>query len=181
MKAIGAVTRAAALAAFAFATPHALAQAPGQPQPPASEVTPDPWPKSATSNGSTFTMYQPQLDSWDDYTYKAHAVVQVLPAGSQEPAFGVVEMIAYTIVDRPNRVVYIEGITITKATFPSAPGSSSAWQAEIQSIASSGPSTMSLGSGHRGSRAQVGQDSSGERAAAHRLHATCFGARPRAR
>jgi len=145
MLALRRVALAAGMAAAAALAAPVGAQAPGQPQPPASEVTPDPWPKSATSNGTMFTMYQPQLDSWNDYTYKAHAVVQVLPAGSKDPAFGVVEMTAYTIVDRPNRVVYIEAITITKATFPSAPGSASAWQAEIQSIASSGPSTMSLG------------------------------------
>ncbi|MGA8893426.1 MAG: hypothetical protein WB493_17835 [Anaeromyxobacteraceae bacterium] len=133
-------------AAILLAAGSALAQAPGNEiAPPASTVTPDPWPKSATSNGATFTIYQPQPDSWDDYTYKAHAVVQVLPPGSRDPHFGVVEITAYTIVDRPNRVVYIEGITITKATFPSAPTSAPAWQAEIQSIASAGPSTMSLG------------------------------------
>ena len=136
---------AAMAASILLSAGLALAQAPGaEPAPPASEVTPDPWPKSATSNGATFTMYQPQPDSWDDYTYKAHAVVRVLPSGSKDPLFGVVEITAYTIVDRPNRVVYIESITITKATFPSAPANAPAWQAEIQSIASSGPSTMSL-------------------------------------
>jgi hypothetical protein len=132
-------------AAILLAAGSAQAQAPGnEPAPPASAVTPDPWPKSATSNGTTFTIYQPQPDSWDDYTYNAHAAVQVIPAGSKDPVFGVVEITAYTIVDRPNRVVYIEGVTITKATFPSAPASAPAWQAEIQSIASAGPATMSL-------------------------------------
>ena len=136
--------RAALVVAVLAAAGPARAQAPGQPQPPAGAVTPDPWPKSATRDGTTFTLYQPQIDSWDDYTYRAHAAVQVLPAGSKVPVFGVVEITAYTIVDRPNRVVYIEGITITRATFPSAPGQAAAWQAQIQAIASSGPSTMSL-------------------------------------
>jgi len=136
---------AAMAASILLSAGSALAQAPGsEAPPPASAVTPDPWPKSATTNGTTFTMYQPQPDSWDDYTYKAHAVVRVVPAGSKEPQFGAIEMTAYTIVDRPNRVVYIESITITKATFPSAPANAPAWQAEIQSIASAGPATMSL-------------------------------------
>ena len=143
---ISRVLRIAALALLLLWTEPAGAQAPGgAPAPPAAEVTPDPWPKSATREGATFTMYQPQIDSWDDYTYRAHAVVRVLPAGSKDPHFGVVEMTAYTIVDRPNRVVYVEAITITRATFPSSPASAPAWQAEIQSIASSGPSRMSLG------------------------------------
>jgi len=145
LRSLSKIPVAVALATALVLAPAASAQAPGQPQPPAGEVTPDPWPKTATSNGTAFTMYQPQFDSWDDYTYKAHAAVRVVPAGSKDPVFGVVEITAYTIVDRANRVVYIEGITITRATFPSAPASSPAWQQEIQSIASNGPSTMSLG------------------------------------
>jgi hypothetical protein len=145
MNAFRSLVGAALLAAALALLPHARAQSPGEPQPPASQVTPDPWPKSAMSNGTEFTMYQPQLDSWDDYTYQAHAAVRVVPAGSKDPVFGVVEITAYTIVDRTNRVVYIEGITITKATFPSAPASAAAWQQEVQAIASRGPSTMSLG------------------------------------
>ena len=116
----------------------------GEPEPPASEVTPDPWPKTAEFAGTRYTIYQPQLDSWDDYNYQAHAAVQVLPTGSKDPVFGVVEITAYTIVDRPGRVVYIEGATIAKATFPSAPQNAASWQAAMQKIVSSEPSKMSL-------------------------------------
>jgi hypothetical protein len=49
-------------------------------------VPPDPWPKSAEANGTRFTIYQPQLDSWDDDHYQGHAAVRVLPAGSKDPA-----------------------------------------------------------------------------------------------
>ncbi|HET8725079.1 MAG TPA: hypothetical protein VFM53_12855 [Anaeromyxobacteraceae bacterium] len=135
---------AAVLAAALASTGPALAQVPGAAQPPASQVTPDPWPKTATRDGTTFELYQPQVDSWDDYTWKARAAVRILPAGSQQPVFGTVGITAYTIVDRPNRVVYVEGITITRATFPSAPASAPGWQAQIQAIASEGPATISL-------------------------------------
>jgi hypothetical protein len=113
--------------------------------PPPSEVTPDPWPKSATQNGTQYTIFQPQLDSWDDYHYAAHAAVQVIPAGTKSPVFGVIEITATTIVDRPNRVVHIENLTIAEAKFPSQPQQAPLWRAEMQQIASSGPSTMSLG------------------------------------
>jgi hypothetical protein len=139
-----ALARAAILAALLAVPPLAAAQAPGGPPPPASEVTPDPWPKTAASEGNAFTLYQPQPDSWDDYTYRAHAAVQVVPAGSKDPVFGVVEITAYTIVDRPNRVVYVEGITVTKATFPSAPDRAAGWRAQLQALLSRGQSTMSL-------------------------------------
>lgn len=120
------------------------AQASTEAEPPAAEVTPDPWPKSAEVGGTRFTIFQPQLDKWDDYNYEAHAAVQVIPAGTKDPVFGVIEISAYTIVDRPNRVVYIEGLTIAKATFPSAPQNAAAWQSQIQQIASSGPAKISL-------------------------------------
>ncbi|HVP67929.1 MAG TPA: hypothetical protein VMT17_11760 [Anaeromyxobacteraceae bacterium] len=137
------LARAASLAPAARAL--AALQAETGAAPPAAAVTPDPWPKSATVNGAEFTIYQPQLDKWDDYSYEAHAAVRVIPAGSKDPVFGVIEITAYTIVDRASRVVYIEGLTIAKATFPSAPQNAAAWQAEIQQIASKGPGTMSLG------------------------------------
>ena len=132
------------LVAQAPVTAPGSTTAPGEPEPPASEVTPDPWPKTAEVNGTRFTIYQPQLDSWDDYNYQSHAAVQVLPAGSKDPVFGVVEITAYTIVDRTARVVHIEGATIAKATFPSAPQSAAAWQNAMQGIVASGPSSMSL-------------------------------------
>ena len=36
-------------------------------QPPANEVTPDPWPKTVKEESATFTLYQPQLDNWDGH------------------------------------------------------------------------------------------------------------------
>ena len=97
-----------------------------QDAPPPSQATPDPWPKSATQNGTQYTIFQPQLDRWDDYHYEAHAAVQVIPAGTKSPVFGVIEITATTIVDRPNRVVHIENLKITEAKFPSQPQQASA-------------------------------------------------------
>ncbi|MEI6226855.1 MAG: hypothetical protein WCS72_19110, partial [Deltaproteobacteria bacterium] len=62
---VSSVLRTGALALLLLWTGPAGAQAPGAvPAPPAAEVTPDPWPKSATRDGATFTMYQPQIDTW---------------------------------------------------------------------------------------------------------------------
>ena len=46
-------------------------------QPKAAPAGPDPWPKSADVNGTQFTIYQPQLDTWDGYRFEAHAAVSV--------------------------------------------------------------------------------------------------------
>jgi hypothetical protein len=129
------------------ATP--LAQVTGTEAPPAeapapSEVTPDPWPKSAELNGTKYTVYQPQLDSWNDYVYQATAAVSVLPSGSKNPEFGVIEIRANTLIDKQAKAVHFENLTVTKATFPSVPQRAATYQAALQSLITQGPATMSL-------------------------------------
>jgi hypothetical protein len=117
-------------------------------QPPASEVTPDHWPKTLSLSGSagsaTYTMYQPQLDSWDGYRIEAHAAVSVLLSGTKEAVFGVVEITAKTNVDRQSRTVDFQDIEVTKATFPTTPDKADAYRKGFLSILATGPSTMSL-------------------------------------
>ncbi len=140
------------VAPAADTSPSIVAQGPAatwsgaeQASPPASDVTPDPWPKSAIVNGTKYTVYQPQLDSWNDYVYQAHGAVSVLAADSKAPIFGVIEISAVTIVDKQARVVHFENVLVTKATFPSVPQMAWTYQQAIQSVLNQGPATMSLG------------------------------------
>jgi len=112
--------------------------------PPADQVTPDPWPKVVVQNGATYTLYQPQLDSWDEYRFEAHAAVSVLPAGAKEPDFGVIEITAKTHVFRLFRTVHFRDVEVKKATFPSVPDKAAAYQQGFQSVVAGGYSTMSL-------------------------------------
>jgi len=121
----------------------APAAGPG-PQPPAAEVTPDPWPRTLDEGGVTYTIFQPQLDSWDGYRYAAHAAVSVLADGSKDPTFGVVEITAVTVVDKLARSVAFQDIQVVKSTFPSAPASAAGYGAALQAAVAGGPSTMSL-------------------------------------
>src|SRR5262245_58457030 len=121
----------------------ALTQSGGD-QPEAAAVTPDPWPKTIEQDGTTYTMYQPQLDSWDGHTIAAHAAVSVRPAGAKEPDFGVIEITAQTYVSRESRTVDFAGIVVTKATFPATPGQAAGYQQTFQTMSAGGPSTMSL-------------------------------------
>src|SRR6516162_5396825 len=99
----------------------ALAQAPSGPATGQAPVAVgDRWPKSAQLDGATYTVFQPQLDSWDSYTLAAHAAVSVLPPGSQSPVFGVLKVTAKTRVDRLARTVYFTDTTVQSASFPSA-------------------------------------------------------------
>jgi hypothetical protein len=114
------------------------------PPPPPSAVTPDPWPKSGELSGTKYTIYQPQLDSWNDYVYRAHAAVSVLPAGTKDPVFGVIEIQANTVVDKQAKAVHFENLNILSAKFPSAPQVAASYQQAIQGILGQGTATMSL-------------------------------------
>ncbi len=134
----------AMLAVSALSSSAAAQATPPEPMPPASAVTPDPWPKTLDQGGVTYTVFQPQLDSWDGYAIEAHAAVSVLADGTKDPTFGVVELKAVTVVDRTARSVAFQDIQVTKSTFPSAPGDAARYGAALQQAVTGGPSTMSL-------------------------------------
>jgi len=123
--------------------PAAIAQTQQEP-PPAAQVTPDPWPKLREIGGVKYTLYQPQLDKWNGYDFEAHAAVAVLPVGAKDPVFGAIEITANTEVAKVSRTVHFSDIKIVRAIFPSAPDRSARYQQAFQTIASNGPSTMSL-------------------------------------
>lgn len=132
----------ASLLLFALALPltlHAL-----ETPPPAGEVTPDPWPKSAKVAGAEYTIYQPQLDSWDGYQLKAHAAVSVKKEGAAEPFFGMLAFSASTLVDRVGRTVHLQDFAVQKLLFPSQPDSAGQYQEGFQSMAPPLGATISL-------------------------------------
>src|SRR5215510_12809305 len=124
----------------------ALAQAPSGPAAPgqAPAAVGDQWPKTAQLDGATYTVFQPQLDSWDSYNLAAHAAVSVLPPGSQSPVFGVLKVTAKTRVDRLARTVYFTDTTVQSASFPSAASWATSYQQAFQALFVKGPFTISL-------------------------------------
>jgi hypothetical protein len=121
-----------------------LGQQTPPPPPAAADVTPDPWPKMAKLGGATYSIYEPQLDSWNYYEYAAHAAVSVLAAGAKEPVFGVIWATAKSLVDRQNRSVELVGLTVTKVNFPSAPAQAAAYQKDFQALLSKKTATLPL-------------------------------------
>ncbi len=92
------------------------------------ELPPDVgWPRILSGSGLTFTVYQPQLDSWDGFTLEAHAAVAVETGGEQPPVFGVVNLSARTLVDKDERLVAFEDLKVADARFPSAPEQAQAY------------------------------------------------------
>jgi hypothetical protein len=125
----------------------AFAQTASAPPPGPAATAPasaDRWPKSAELNGATYTVYQPQLDSWDTVSVAAHGAVSVTPPGSQVPVFGVLKLTAKTSVDRLARTVYFTDTTVQSANFPSAPTWATSYQQAFQALFVKGPFTVAL-------------------------------------
>lgn len=138
-------TLAILVLAGAFAVSVAAQQPAASVSPTAEEApSPDPWPKTAQSGGATYTMYQPQLDDWDQYSLSAHAAVSVLPAGAKDPVFGVIKIGAKTHVSRSTRTVEFKDIQVAEVKFPTVPDAAFQYQKELQKILSDGPATMPL-------------------------------------
>jgi hypothetical protein len=111
-----------ALALFLTAqSSPALAQQPsaGAPPPPA-----DGWPRTSKTPEGTFTVYPPQLESWEGDAIEFRAAASVQPPDEKAPPrFGVLEFQARALTDKAARVVELRELRIVKATF-SRPGPS---------------------------------------------------------
>lgn len=88
------------------------------------------WPKEIKNGENTFTVYQPQLESWSDNTLEARSAVAVAAGGKTN--YGVIWFSAHTQVDKQNRMVTLTDVAVKKVKFPAAPGEESAYLATIQ-------------------------------------------------
>lgn len=101
--------------------PQAAPPQGGSQQAQAAPASPDGWPRTSKTPQATFTMYPPQLDSWDGGAIQFRTAASVQPADENAPArFGVLEFQARTLTDTMARVVELRDLRIVKATFPSA-------------------------------------------------------------
>ena len=100
---------------------------PKGPPPPAPLAAPEGqenigWPRYITSRDAEITIFQPQLDSWDNDQLAGRAVVSVTTKASPQPLFGVVWFSARTDVDKESGQVSLEDVQITQGDFPKEPG-----------------------------------------------------------
>jgi len=75
----------------------------------AAEVPNDPgWPRVTKKKNQELTIYQPQVDSWQDYkTIHIRFAIAVKDGKTKDATFGVAEVEAETVVDQAARVVAI--------------------------------------------------------------------------
>lgn len=97
---------------------QAPADAPEQ-QPPPPEVTSQfKWPRILKDGDTTLTIYQPEIEKWDGFSFQARFAVSIQDASKPAPTFGVIWVTATSNVDKEEGVVTLTNIKITKSNFP---------------------------------------------------------------
>jgi len=103
-----------------------------------------PWPRTFSTNGSKVTLHLPQVERWTSNSFVARAVVEVKPAGAKQELFGVTWFEARGSVDRSKRVVTLDRLEITRASFPDATDGGSNALAILREALPAGARTVSL-------------------------------------
>jgi len=102
------------------------------------------WPRVVEDAPRSITVYQPQIERWQDDTLEARAAVAVDKPGTDAQTLGVVWFKAHTAVDRESDSVTLDNIQVVKASFPSDPANADAYAAALRQQAGSGLRTISL-------------------------------------
>jgi len=84
------------------------------------------WPRTFNKPNGTLVLYQPQVDSWNNYTVvDARSAFSLTPTGGKEHV-GVVTFTLQSVVDMDTHNVFLYSPTITSIYFPSKDDSSNA-------------------------------------------------------
>lgn len=84
------------------------------------------WPRQLVKPGGTVLIYQPQVDSWQDYTdLKWRSAFQMTPTGGKE-VVGAATFEATTEVNTETHTVYLFNINVLNTYFPSKDPATSA-------------------------------------------------------
>lgn len=86
----------------------------------AEPATPTAWPVVFSSGAATYSIFEPQSDSWDGHALVARSAVCVQSASDLQPSYGVVTFSAITLVDKTTRTAALADVQIIRADFPTA-------------------------------------------------------------
>jgi len=81
-------------------------------------VEEDSWPREISIPEARVMLYQPQVESFEGDNLTGRAAVSVMPTGETEPVFGAVWISARVEVDREERMVFIEDLSVPRVRFP---------------------------------------------------------------
>src|SRR5450432_65091 len=77
------------------------------------------WPRQLTNEGSVLTLYQPQVQSWEQYKKLTYRMAFSLTPNQGKVVLGVLYMQSATDVNMDDHTVLIYDMVISKTNFPS--------------------------------------------------------------
>ncbi len=89
------------------------------------------WPRTYKDGTTTLMVYQPAIEKWDGYNFKARFAVSIQEANQPAPAFGVIWLTATTNVDKDEGVVTLTNLAIVKSNFPTEPDNAQKYTAYL--------------------------------------------------
>src|SRR5579864_1281038 len=78
------------------------------------------WPLEFSNDGMTYTLFQPQSDSWDGHLLRGRSAVSVQGQSQSQPVYGTINFTAITLVDKTAHTARLANIKVNSANFPSA-------------------------------------------------------------
>ncbi len=79
------------------------------------------WPRTFSSDGDIFSIYQPQVEKWDGDLIYLYSAVEVENTVKKSANYGVIWFNARSEVDKLNRSVTLDQVKLTKVNFPAEP------------------------------------------------------------
>jgi hypothetical protein len=101
----------------------------------AAPATDNGWPRKFAVGGSSFAVYQPQMERWEGNQWLGRAAFSVANGSAGQPSYGVLWFEARTEIDKAKRLVSFSDIRVTRVSFPAAPEKTSLLQNALQSHA----------------------------------------------
>jgi hypothetical protein len=121
---------------------QAVQPAPAQPSTGAPQA--DPWPREITVNGAPALLYQPQVESWTDNQLAFRMAMGLKTAGGTAETYGVVWGTARTHVDKGNRLVTLDHLSVSQIRFPTLADNGSSYLPALRQALPGALATIAL-------------------------------------
>jgi hypothetical protein len=111
---------------------------------PSEEAVESVWPHQIDAGDETILVHQPDVESWIGTQLSGRAAVSVETKAAPQASYGVIWFTARTEIDKATRLVTLDGVQVTKGTFPTAADSGDATLAAIRSDLGTALHTIAL-------------------------------------
>lgn len=102
------------------------------------------WPRVIPDGERDITVYQPQIERWQDGVIEARAAVSIDKPGTEASTLGVVWFKAHTQVDKEQDLVALDNVEVAKVSFPSDSANADAYAAALRQHVANGLRSISL-------------------------------------